>query len=85
MNDDLASVAVGGVWWSAKQRVVPLTLITQATVDRLPQLYSQCKSWRGPLSAVLYLGLYQEDVARGLSATSVELLKKASLAVSPII
>lgn len=53
---------------------------TQATVDRLPQLYSQCKSWRGPLSAVMYLGLYQEEV-NGLTESNSELLKKASLAV----
>ena len=29
MADDLASVAVAGVWWSSKQRLVPLTLVTQ--------------------------------------------------------
>ena len=53
MSDDLASVAVGGVWWSSKQRPVPVTLITQSTVDRLPQLYSQCKSWKGIYSSLI--------------------------------
>lgn len=81
MADDLASVAVAGVWWSSKQRPVPVTVITQATVDRLPQLYSQCKSWRGPLSAVLYIGFYQDSIG-GLTAANSELLKKASSAVS---
>ncbi len=83
MSDELVAVAVGGVWWSAKQRPVSVTVITQATVDRLPQLFFQCKSWRGPLSAVLFLGLLQETVAGGLSSNSLELLKQASIAVRP--
>ena len=58
----------------------PFTL--QATVDRLTQLYAQCKSWGGPQSSVLYLGLYQEDVKEGrLTAANDMLLHNASLAV----
>ena len=29
MGDEPAAVAVGGVWWSAKKRPVPVTLVTQ--------------------------------------------------------
>lgn len=81
MSDDLAAVAVAGVWWSAKQRPVPVTLITQSSVDRVPQLYSQCKSWRGPLSAVMYLGVYQPK-ADALTEDNLLLLKKAAAHVS---
>ena len=45
MADDLASVAVAGIWWSAKQRPVPVTVITQATVDRLPQVGHRQAPW----------------------------------------
>ena len=45
MADDLASVAVAGIWWSAKQRPVPVTVITQATVDRLPQVGHHWAPW----------------------------------------
>ena len=60
MNDDPAALKIAGAWWSAKTRSVPVTLVTQSTVDRVPQLYSQCKSWRGPLAVVLYIGFEQE-------------------------
>lgn len=81
MGDALASIGVGGVWWSAKKRPVDVTLITQASVDRLPQLYSQCRSWRGPLSAVLFLGVLQQD-GGPLSQDNQELIKNAASHVS---
>ncbi len=62
MRDDLASVRVAGAWWTAKQRRVPLTVVTQSTVDRIPQLFAQCKSWGGPTSLVLYRALVEDAV-----------------------
>jgi hypothetical protein len=35
----------------------PVTLVTQLSVDRLPQLAAQCASWSGRLSAVAYLAV----------------------------
>ncbi len=32
---------------------------TQATVNRLPALHKQCRSWKGPMSAVIYVALLQ--------------------------
>lgn len=77
MADDLASIGVAGVWWSAHQRPVPVTLTTQASLDRLTQLYTQCKSWKGPLSAVVFIGLEQDSRDTGLSDPNVLLIKKA--------
>jgi hypothetical protein len=62
--------------------------VTQATVDRLPQLYFQCKSWLGPLSAVLYLGLHQPWVQGSneptLTAENKDTLARASASVADL-
>ncbi|GAX72769.1 hypothetical protein CEUSTIGMA_g225.t1 [Chlamydomonas eustigma] len=85
MSDDLAAIAIEGIWWSGKHRPVPLTIITQASADRIPQLYSQCKSWRGPLSAVLYISLFQDSIERGmLTPANQETLRQASIAVTDL-
>ena len=90
MRDQLASIAAAGVWWSAKHdQTVPVTVVTQATVDRLPQLYFQCKSWLGPLSAVLYLGLHQPWVEGSsepptLTAENKDTLARASASVADL-
>ncbi|KAG1666443.1 hypothetical protein FOA52_015113 [Chlamydomonas sp. UWO 241] len=79
MRDELASVFVSGVWWSGHAPATPVTMVTQATVDRLPQLRSQCRSWRGGLSVALYLALEQTDISSGkLSDANVRLLAKAA-------
>jgi hypothetical protein len=41
MSDDLAAIAIEGIWWSGKHRPVPLTLITQASADRIPQVVTE--------------------------------------------
>lgn len=81
MSDDLASVQVAGAWWTAKRRRVPVTLVTQSTVDRIPQLYAQCKSWGGPMAVVLYLGL-QQNTTGELTAENTEQLSRAISNVS---
>lgn len=74
------SLQVVGSWWTTKQRRVPLTVVTQSTVDRIPQLYSQCKSWRGPVSVVLYQALVQPTPG-ALTAENEEIMKNALLHV----
>lgn len=81
MADDLPSVEVAGVWMTSKPHDVPVTLVTQSTVDRIPQLYSQCKSWQGPMAVVLFLALEQPDF-EALSPENEALLQRAILHVS---
>lgn len=46
------------IWWSpAPESPNPVTLVTQLSHDRLPQLEAQCASWGGRLSAVVYLSV----------------------------
>lgn len=45
--------------WSSKPRTIPLTIFTQLTLDRIPTLFNQCSTYRGPLSAVVYMALVQ--------------------------
>jgi hypothetical protein len=80
MADEPASVEVVGAWWTNKTARVPATLVTQATVDRIPQLYAQCRSWPGPLSVVLYLGLLQNTTAN-LTQDNKVLVEQAILQV----
>ncbi|PNH12726.1 Glycosyltransferase-like protein LARGE [Tetrabaena socialis] len=49
------------VWWSARPAGIPVTLVTQLSVERLPQLRAQCALWNGPLAAALYLPLLAPD------------------------
>ncbi|MCX6117281.1 MAG: hypothetical protein NT027_07050, partial [Proteobacteria bacterium] len=74
-------IAVAGVWWSGKSSTVPVTVVTQASVDRLGQLAAQCRSWGGPLSAAVYLPLYQQS-AGFLSVDNLHILRSAALNVS---
>ncbi|MEW5309976.1 MAG: hypothetical protein WDW38_001814 [Sanguina aurantia] len=53
-----------GAWWSDQPSTTPVTVVTQASLDRLPQLHAQCQSWEGPLSAVVYLGILQRATHR---------------------
>ncbi|KAG2422729.1 hypothetical protein HXX76_015816 [Chlamydomonas incerta] len=58
-TEDLPSCVVAArVWWSARPAGIPVTLVTQASAERLDQLRAQCATWRGPLAAALYLPLY---------------------------
>ncbi|GFH30314.1 uncharacterized protein HaLaN_29145 [Haematococcus lacustris] len=82
MADTPAALKVAGAWWTRKVAKVPATLVTQSTVDRIPQLYSQCKSWQGPLSVALYLGLLQDTNTGTLTPNNLALLQEAILQVS---
>lgn len=64
-------------WWSSKPRKIDLTVATGLTPTRLPQLEAQCLSWRGPLSAAIYLVLHDGN-AEQLSPSSQESLQYAT-------
>lgn len=74
-------LAIAGVWWSERPSTVPVTVITQASGDRLGQLEAQCRSWGGPLSAAIYLPLYQPS-AGSLTMDNLRTLQSAALNVS---
>lgn len=66
-------------WWSAKPAGLQVTLLTQLSLNRLPQLKAQCAVWKGPLAAVVYLpltGWHEKGKAR-------EALESAVAQVSP--
>lgn len=79
-----ASVRVLGIWWSSKPRDLPVTVVTQATLDRLPQLSAQCRSWRGPLSAVVYTHVVQAEHPGRLSHANILELQRASTEVAQL-
>lgn len=44
MSDRMAAVKVAEAWWSATPPAVPMTIITQLSLDRLGQLKAQVRS-----------------------------------------
>ena len=65
-----------GAWWSSKPTKVPVTVVTQASVDRISQLSVQCRSWRGPLAVVLYTSVVQPRMSN-LTEGNMALLEAA--------
>jgi hypothetical protein len=59
MSSGRSRFKVEGVWWSPRRgdllQAQPLTLLTHLQLDQKWQLKSLCKSWQGPLSAVIHL------------------------------
>lgn len=47
------------IWASCRPAAVNLTVITAVTLNRLNQLQAQCKSWKGPLAAALWLPIME--------------------------
>ncbi|EFJ46132.1 hypothetical protein VOLCADRAFT_118174 [Volvox carteri f. nagariensis] len=45
------------VWWPARPSNLPMTVFTMASMDRLHLLEAQCRGYKGPLSAAIYLPL----------------------------
>lgn len=42
-------------WWSGKEAAAQVTVVTGLNPTRLNQLESQCRRWRGPISAAVYV------------------------------
>lgn len=60
------SLRLTGAWWSRKPAAAPLTIVTQLSLDRVEQLFAQCKSWPGPISAVMYVAIQRKKEGEGL-------------------
>ena len=49
------------VWLSDDSKATPsqsiVTLVTQLSLSRLPQLHAQCATWLGPLTAAIYVNI----------------------------
>lgn len=52
------------IWWSTRKPAVNVTLVTQLSADRLPQIKAQCATWSGILAAALYVPLV--NVSNGI-------------------
>ena len=71
-----ANLYAAGAWWSQKKPSVPLTIVTQLSSNRISQLWAQCKTFPGTISAAVHLGLYQEQ-SKPLSLRNNANVKKA--------
>lgn len=76
-----ANLYAAGAWWSQKEPSVPLTIVTQLSSNRLSQLWAQCKTFPGTISAAIHIGLYQEQ-SKPLSLRNNANVKKAIRSVS---
>ncbi|PNH12234.1 hypothetical protein TSOC_000853 [Tetrabaena socialis] len=52
-----ASLFLAEVWWSRRVSGLPVTIFTMASMDRMKMLEAQCRSYRGPVVAAVYLAL----------------------------
>lgn len=64
-------------WWSRKDPVVKVTIVTGLNPSRVNQLESQCNSYKGPISAAVYVVLHNPDPNGGLTAEHKQQLAEA--------
>lgn len=64
LKDRPACLRPHRIWWSTRQPAVPVTLVTQLSADRLPQIRAQCATWSGILAAALYVPLVNVSQGR---------------------
>lgn len=57
---------------------IPVTVVTQASVDRLSQLEAQCRSWNGRLSAVIYTSVTQASYTGDLNEVNQDVLARVA-------
>lgn len=81
MADSPASFKAAGAWWSKKPLTIPLTIVTQLSANRMTQLWMQCKSWPGPLSAAVLIPIIQA-VAQPLSFRNDQILRRTIKAIT---
>jgi glycosyltransferase-like protein LARGE len=65
-------------WWSAKQPAVKVTIVTGLNPSRVNQLESQCKSYKGPISASVYVVLHNPTKAPALTDDHKKQLEEAA-------
>ena len=67
----------------ASPPAAPITLVTQCSVERLPQLVAQLTSWRGPASVALYIEHEEgSEEAKAVEAHALKLLHELPSNVS---
>jgi len=64
-------------WWSQKEPVVKVTIVTGLNPSRVNQLESQCTSYKGPISAAVYVVLHNPDSSAALTAEHKQQLEAA--------
>jgi hypothetical protein len=64
-------------WWSEKKSLFDLSIVTGLTVSRLDQLEAQCRAWKGPLTAAVYLVVHVPTGATQIDGSGLELMQKA--------
>ena len=80
MGDSPAKLHALSSWWSSKPLLIPLTVVTQLSANRVTQLWAQCRSWPGPLSAAIHIALQQPKASplslRNEQVTRIGILPK---------
>lgn len=64
-------------WWSRKDAAVKVTIVTGLNPSRVNQLESQCNSYKGPISAAVYVVLHNPDANAQLTAEHKQQLAEA--------
>lgn len=64
-------------WWSEKKSIFDLSIVTGLTVSRLDQLEAQCRAWKGPLTAAVYLVVHVPPGSTKLDGAGLETVHKA--------
>ncbi|WIA29620.1 hypothetical protein OEZ86_012107 [Tetradesmus obliquus] len=64
-------------WWSSKSPAVKVTIVTGLNPSRVNQLESQCTSYKGPISAAVYVVLPNPDKAPELTEEHKRILQEA--------
>lgn len=64
-------------WWSRKDAAVKVTIVTGLNPSRVNQLESQCNSYKGPISAAVYVVLHNPDANAPLTTEHKQQLAEA--------
>ncbi|EFJ40603.1 hypothetical protein VOLCADRAFT_108086 [Volvox carteri f. nagariensis] len=68
MRDQPTYFKVVGMWWSRKRADVPVTITTQLSWNRKWQLKAMCRSWAGPIAAVMHMPVLLPRLTRSRDA-----------------
>lgn len=64
-------------WWSSKSPAVKVTIVTGLNPSRVNQLETQCISYKGPISAAVYVVLPNPDKSPQLTEEHQNTLREA--------